>query len=78
MVDFSQRAEIAEETPSVLNLKKIKVSPIEKSNIFKNVTEKEEESISWTKAQALQFVSWYIVPTIYILFSITYFTVYGK
>ena len=51
-------------------LKIMKIEEDEKKN-----KEVKRDSTS-TKAKMLKMVAWYLVPTIYIIFSVTYFTVY--
>ena len=37
---------------------------------------KKEASNNWTKGKMLEMIAWYIVPAIYIIFTVTYFTLY--
>ena len=47
-------------------------------NIKTQETETGQEKIPWEISRALQIISWYIVPTIYIIFSVIYFSIYVK
>ena len=47
-------------------------------NIKTRETETGQEKIPWEISRALQIISWYIVPTIYIIFSVIYFSIYVK
>ena len=52
-------------------LKIMKIEEDEKKN-----EEVKRDSTCSTKAKMLKMVAWYLVPTIYIIFSVTYFTIY--
>ena len=62
--------EILERTNEV---KTMKVGEVEKKMIKKE--EKKDSTIS-TKAKILKMIAWFLVPVIYILFTVTYFTIY--
>ena len=37
----------------------------------------KKASTSWTTAKLLEMIAWYLVPAIYIIFTVAYFAIYG-
>ena len=42
-----------------------------------SITDSDVETVPWRKGRILQFITWYLVPAFYILFTIIYFTYYA-
>ena len=38
---------------------------------------RKNASTSWTRVKMLEIIAWYLVPAIYIIFTVTYFTLYS-
>ena len=65
-----------------------KISPLElpeDSKEVENIVKKEKKSrkeekktsTSLTRANMLEMAAWYLIPVIYIIFTISYFTIYS-
>ena len=62
--------EICELTKEV----KIMVGEDEKK---KSKEEEKKASTCWTRAKLLEMIAWYLIPVIYILFTVAYFIIYS-